>query len=148
MSSNNNIFNKYPCNQKQFIIPIAQDIQMIKGYLSMLDIIQLSEHVGSFPSEVFSVLSFYPQFRFKTKGKYHIEICNQNICRQFFIHERIKYIENIIGIKIGETSPDLIFSFDTGMCKGICKPHIRINGNIFLINQLSDIKDIIYLKAK
>lgn len=148
MCSTEDIYTQYPSSSLQWLLPMAQAIQKSNGYLTMSDVYKLASHFDCSASEIYSKLTFYPQFRFKPKGKYHIEICSQSICRMKNVQERIKYIEKLIGIKIGETSSDLIFSFEAGLCKGICKPHIRINDKIYLVNGLSDIKDIIYLITK
>ncbi len=143
MSSLAEILSLYPKENKSLLLPLFQEVQEKNGYVSMANIIEVAEYF-SIPSEVvYSTLSFYPQFRFSPKGKYHIETCNQCICRMNDSDDLELIIKRLIGINPGEISSDALYSYDYGMCVGICKPHVRINGNIQLLNKNEELKEII-----
>ncbi len=146
MSEIAEILSRFPANQKQYLIPVAQKIQEKMGYLSASTIYDMASYMGLSAPEVHSILSFYPQFRFKPRGKFHIEVCRYSVCRMNQSETIVSYLEKLLGIKVGETSPDLLFSLSYGSCKGVCAPHIRINQKIFRIQSLEDVKAIIQLE--
>lgn len=137
------ILDSFPKNNTNFIIPAFQAIQNKLGSLNFAIVHEVSDYFGISAEQTFSTLSFYPQFRFKPKGKYHIEICNSHLCKMDHHHEIISLLKKIIGLEPGEISSDSLFSLDYGMCTGLCKKHIRINNNAYLISTVEEIKSII-----
>ncbi|NSW44510.1 MAG: NAD(P)H-dependent oxidoreductase subunit E [Bacteroidales bacterium] len=150
MSTFSDILSSYSSNNYTQILAVFQSLQQQNGYITHADIIQVSQYFNLASEEVYSLLSFYPQFRFKPKGKYHIEVCKQSVCRMHKNDEIVFFIQNIIGIEPGEISSDALFSFDFGLCTGICKPHIRINDDIFIFQSLDELKKILeqYIKLR
>lgn len=143
MNTVEQLLSSFPKNNAEFIIPAFQAIQEEYGFLNILVIKEVSQYFGVSSEQIYSILSFYPQFRFKPKGKYHIEVCYSMLCKMNHHQEIISFLKKIIGIAPGEISSDSLFSLDYGMCTGICKKHIRINNNAYFISSLDEIKSII-----
>jgi len=148
MSSVSDILSAYSFNNPSQILAVFQSLQQQNGYITYADIIQVAQYFNVASEEVYSLLSFYPQFRFKPKGKYHIEVCRQSVCRMHKSNQIMLFIKNMIGVEPGEISSDALFSFDYGLCTGICEPHIRINDDIFKFQSLDELKKILeqYIK--
>ena len=138
------IIEKYK-NIKNPLIMILHEVQDNFGYLSyeMMDVIANSLKISI--NEIYSVASFYKDFKMKPVGKYQISVCDGTVC---YINEskRIREeIENILGIHDGEVTPDFMFSLHTAHCLGCCSmaPVIMINDKVYGNLKVSDIKRIL-----
>ncbi|MBN1607339.1 MAG: NAD(P)H-dependent oxidoreductase subunit E, partial [Polyangiaceae bacterium] len=69
------IFAEFPDAARDALIPILQRVQEEQGYLSETAIARIGHHLRLPASKVFGVATFYNQFRFLPKGKYHVMIC-------------------------------------------------------------------------
>ncbi|HNW99691.1 MAG TPA: NADH-quinone oxidoreductase subunit NuoE [Bacteroidales bacterium] len=129
----NKILSGYPNSGQENLIPILQDIQQGIGYLSEEAVIKVGEHLGLPVSKIFSVATFYNQFRFEPKGKYHIMVCRGTACHVLGSSTVLKEIEKKLKIKEGQTTRDGLFSIEIVACIGACglAPVININGQFF-----------------
>ncbi|WP_425448699.1 NAD(P)H-dependent oxidoreductase subunit E [Dethiothermospora halolimnae] len=84
-------------------------------------------------SKVYGVVTFYSMFSLKKRGRYVIEICNSGPCYVNGSRNIVKIFENILGIKIGETTKDGLFSMDYTSCIGACDvaPAVKINDQVY-----------------
>jgi len=116
------IINRYPeGKQKSALIPIlhlAQD--QFGGWLD----IPVMDYVASLlqikPIEVYEVATFYTMFNTKPVGKYVFEVCKTGPCMLNGSDDIIQYIEQKLGIKPGETTPDGLFTLKPAECLGAC----------------------------
>lgn len=74
------IIEKHPGARRDSLIPILQEVQESHGYLSREAIVRVGAHLGLPASKIFGVATFYNQFRFRPKGKYHIVVCRGTAC--------------------------------------------------------------------
>lgn len=85
-------------------------------------------------TQIFDCLNFYAQLSSKPRAKYPIQICNSPSCRinQTNTDFLISTFEDILDVKIGETTYDGRFVLETTSCYGACDraPSVRINGKI------------------
>jgi NADH:ubiquinone oxidoreductase subunit E len=83
-------------------------------------------------SRVFSVATFYAQFRFSPIGKKHIMLCRGTACHVKNAPRILEELENQLGIKSGETREDLEYSLETVACIGACSlaPCIVVNDEV------------------
>lgn len=70
--------------------------------------------------EVYEVASFYTMFNLKPLGKYVFEVCQTGPCMACGSHEIIRHLEEKLGIKSGETTPDGLFTIKPAECLGAC----------------------------
>ena len=102
------------------LISLLQETQEKLGYLSGGAMEEVSRFLGISAIEVYSVATFYNQFRMKPIGRYPIEVCMGTACHlrggQFILEE----FERQLGIKVGETTPDGNFSLHRVACMGCC----------------------------
>jgi NADH-quinone oxidoreductase subunit E len=66
--------------KRDSLIPILQKAQEVHGYLSEEAIAEIGRHLKLPASKVYGVATFYNQFRFTPKGKYHIMLCRGTAC--------------------------------------------------------------------
>lgn len=96
-------------------------------------------------SKIASTLSFYTAISNKPRGKYIIQICSNVSC---YINGSINVInsfEKELGIKMGETTEDGLFTLEQSSCLGACdkSPAVRINKTIYGFLNDKKIKEII-----
>ena len=72
------------------------------------------------PIEVFEVASFYSMFNLKPIGKCMLEVCRTAPCWLNGADELVAYLEKKLGIKVGETTKDGMFTIKTVECLGSC----------------------------
>ncbi|MBN2519383.1 MAG: NADH-quinone oxidoreductase subunit NuoE [Bacteroidales bacterium] len=127
------LFKIYPNARREDLIPILQEIQDSAGYLSEESIVRVSRYLRLPASKVYGLATFYNQFCFDPRGKFHIEICDGTACHVEGSKLIIKEIEKKLNIKEGEITRDGTFSFQTVPCLGACglAPVICVNGKFF-----------------
>ena len=84
-------------------------------------------------SRVYGVVSFYSYFVEKPKGKYQISVCLGTACYVKGAADMLARLESELGIKFGETTPDLKFSIAQTRCLGDCSnaPVLMINNKLY-----------------
>lgn len=123
-----NIFSSFKGEERE-LIPILQRAQLENGYLSEQIMLEIARFLRIPESQVYSVATFYGQFRFTPKGKKHIMVCRGTACHVRGAPRILEEVEKLIGIKEGETSEDLEYSLETVACIGACglAPNLMIN---------------------
>jgi NADH:ubiquinone oxidoreductase subunit E len=111
------------------LIPALQAVQEKFGYLPEAAMEEIGRVAGLSANVVYGVASFYAQFRTTPIGKKHVAVCQGTACHVRGGARILEAIERAIGIKAGETSPDLQYSLETVACIGACAlaPTLRIN---------------------
>ena len=132
-NSIDSIIEKFPDIRQESLIPLLQVIQDTNGYITEDAISKIGKHLNISTSKIYGVASFYNQFRFSPKGKYHIQVCYGTACHVLGASTVLKELEKILKIKDGETTKDGIFSLEVQTCIGGCgqAPVIAINGNFY-----------------
>ena len=115
------------------LIPVLQQVQKEFGYLSGESMLEIARFTGVPESRVYSVATFYAQFRFTPIGRNHIVVCRGTACHVRGAVRVLEKIENILGIKEGETTPDMEYSLETVACIGACglAPNMVINDKTY-----------------
>jgi NADH-quinone oxidoreductase subunit E len=115
--------------KEQELIPILQHVQTEYGYLPERIMFDIAKFARVPESQVYSVATFYGQFRFKPKGKKHVMVCRGTACHVRGAPRILEEVEKHIHIKEGETSPDLEYSLETVACIGACglAPNMMVN---------------------
>ncbi len=102
------------------LIPILQDAQGELGYLSQETMLAVARRLRIPASAVFGVVTFYAQFYLKPQGRHRLLVCRGTACHVRGAREIRDRAENKLGIADGETTEDLLFSFETVACLGTC----------------------------
>ncbi|XP_053429262.1 NADH dehydrogenase [ubiquinone] flavoprotein 2, mitochondrial-like [Nycticebus coucang] len=97
------------------------------------------------PMRVYEVATFYTMYNRKPVGKYHIQVCTTTPCRLGNSDSILEAIQKKLGIKVGETTPDKLFTLIEVECLGACvnAPMVQINENYYKDLTPKDIDDII-----
>ena len=102
------------------LVPILQKVQGKLGYLPQEAMLEIAEFLEIPEMDVYSVITFYNQFRLNPPGRHSIRVCLGTAC-----HMRGGYItldawKRRLDIDRGETTPDREFDLDSVACVGCC----------------------------
>jgi len=111
------------------LIPLLQSAQDHFGYIPRRAISHISGVTGIPESDIYGVITFYSQFRLLPMGKYVVRACAGTACHVSGARMIIETIEDELGIEVGDTTEDGLFTLNTVACIGCCSlaPVIMIN---------------------
>jgi NADH:ubiquinone oxidoreductase subunit E len=114
---------------RQSLIPILQGIVEKHNYLTDEAMVEIAKELDISAAEVYGTASFYTFLDTKVRGKYIIRICKTITCSMKGKGEIIQVLEDMLKIRVGETTSDKMFSLVETNCIGWCHkaPAILIN---------------------
>ncbi len=139
------ILKKYKQGKREDLIPILQEVQEKSGYLSEEDIVGIGKFLRLSTTKIFGLATFYDKFRFIPSGKIEIKICNGTSCFLNGSQGIISKLEEVTGIKPGQTTRDGNFSYEIVSCMGGCNngPVIYVDGRYYIHVKAEQIPDLI-----
>lgn len=115
------IIARYPeGKQKSALLPVLHLAQEVYGWLSSETMDYVASLLQIEPIEVYEVATFYSMYNLKPVGKYMFEVCQTGPCMISGSDDIIDYIKQRLGIGVGETTPDGLFTLKTVECLGAC----------------------------
>ncbi len=110
-------------------MPVLHLIQEVEGFISPESEKTVAEILDIPLVHVREVVSFYHLFDRKKKGKCYFAVCQTTSCALLGAEKMIEHLENRLGIKPGQTTPDGKFSLSTVECLGACEiaPMMQVN---------------------
>lgn len=114
-----NIVKKYG-SDKSFIVPILQDMQKEFNYLPKEALLALGTELDVSASRIYEVATFYKAFSLAPRGRHHLMLCLGTACHVRGASMISSHIQTTLGLKPGETSADMEFTFETVGCLGAC----------------------------
>jgi NADH-quinone oxidoreductase subunit E len=116
------LISHYPeGKQKSAILPVLHLAQeSFGGFLSTETMDYVAELLNLLPVEVYEVATFYSMYNLKPVGKYVFEVCQTGPCMINGSDEIIRYIQDTLHIRVGETTEDGLFTLKTVECLGAC----------------------------
>ncbi len=114
------------------LVPILLEVQANFGYLPEEAILLIASFLNIDEGQIYSVASFYAQFRLTPLGRQQITICRGTACYIRGASRILEEVEKLVGIKEGETTPDLEYTLETVACIGCCAlaPCLKIDNNV------------------
>lgn len=93
----------------------------------------IAEKLNVSLAEVYGVVTFYSRFTVNPVGKYKIGVCLGTACYVKGSDKILEKVENILGIKAGETSEDGLYSIEATRCIGACglAPVMTVNEDVY-----------------
>ena len=109
------------------------DINGEHGYLPQEDMRRAADELGVPLSQLYSTASFYASFSFEPRGRHTIHLCQGTACYIRGGDKILEKLEATLGVKLGETTDDLLFTLETVYCVGSCSmaPVIRVDGDTY-----------------
>ncbi len=113
--------SKYPADEKQSAVMSAlMLVQDEHGHLTDELMDAVADYLEMPPIAVYEVATFYSMYDIKPVGKHKINVCTNISCKLRNSNEVVKHLEHTLGIKLGETTPDGLFSLKEVECLGAC----------------------------
>jgi len=115
------------------LIQILHMAQAIFGYVPAMAQHFIADQMELSVSKVNSVLTFYSFFSTQPKGKYTVSICLGTACYVRGGKEVLNKLKSVLGIEVGATTDDKVFSLSVMRCIGACglAPAMTINGKVY-----------------
>ena len=114
------------------LIPALQTAQAIFGYLPEAAMRRTAQAFDKSYSEVAGVVSFYSFFSTVPRGKFLVRVCLGTACYVRGGNEVLRAMKDKLGIDVGGTTPDRLFSLEVGRCFGACgmAPVLMVNDDL------------------
>jgi NADH-quinone oxidoreductase subunit E len=107
--------------QKSAVLPVLHLAQQeFGGWLDVPVMDYVAELLQLLPIEVYEVATFYSMYNLKPVGRFVFEVCQTGPCMLNGSDQIIEYIKQKLGINVGETTSDGMFTLKTVECLGAC----------------------------
>jgi len=112
---------KYPAEQAQSaVMACLSIIQQEQGYVSREAELAIAAYLGIAPMAVHEVTTFYNMYNQQPVGKYKLNVCTNLPCQLRDGQKALHHLEKKLGIEMGETTPDGLFTLQQSECLGAC----------------------------
>ena len=112
---------KYPDSQKQSaVMACLQIVQQERGFVSAESEKLVAEYLGMAPIAVHEVTTFYNMYNQQPVGKYKFNVCTNLPCQLRDGSKALHHLEQKLGISMGETTADGLFTLQQSECLGAC----------------------------
>ncbi len=124
-------------NQKEYaesyLIAVLHKVQSMFGYLPQDIMDEVAEKMQIPTAHIWGVATFYHYFNLKPIGKHVVSVCMGTACYVKGADKVLETIKKHLGVKVGETTEDKLFTLQEARCLGACgiAPVIMIDDKIF-----------------
>lgn len=128
----NNLVKQYGTGRES-LLPILKGIYDQDHYLSDESMIEVAKKLDLSSADVYGVATFYSFLDTIPRGKYIIRVCKTIVCDMKNKRQIIDTLENLLKIKVGETTLNRKFSLLYTNCLGWCHkgPAMLINDDVY-----------------
>ena len=124
---------KFPADGKQSAVMACLTIvQEELGFVSAESEKIVADYLGMAPIAVHEVTTFYNMYNQRPVGKYKLNVCTNLPCQLRDGAKALKHLEQKLGISMGETSADGLFTLQQSECLGACA-----DSPVMLVNDLT-----------
>jgi NADH-quinone oxidoreductase subunit E len=124
---------KYPADQKQSAVMACLTIlQEELGYISAESEKLVADYLGMPPIAVHEITTFYNMYNQHPVGKYKVNVCTNLPCQLRDGAKALQHLEHRLGISMGETTRDGLFTLQQSECLGACA-----DSPVMLVNDLT-----------
>jgi len=120
-------------HSKESLLPILQEIVCRNRYITDNDIVDIANVLDLSAAEIYGTASFFTYLDTEKRGKFVIRVCRSIIAVMKGKQEIINAISDMLKIKVGETTPDGMFTLletnDIGWSDQ--EPSMLINDDVF-----------------
>ena len=112
---------KYPPERKQSaVMACLAIVQQEQGWISQAAEAAVAEYLGMPEIAVHEVTTFYNMYNQQPAGKYKLAVCTNLPCQLRGGNEALRHLEHKLGIKMGESTADGLFTLQQCECLGAC----------------------------
>jgi NADH-quinone oxidoreductase subunit E len=135
---------KYPADQRQSaVMACLAIVQQELGFVSSNSEREVADYLGMSPMAVHEVTTFYNMYNQRPVGRYKLNVCTNLPCQLRDGPTALAHLETRLGVAMGETTPDGLFTLQQSECLGACAdaPVMLVNDRhmcSFMTNQKLD----------
>ena len=121
---------KFPADQKQSaVMACLAIVQKELGFVSVESEKQVADYLGMAPIAVHEVTTFYNMYNQRPVGKFKLNVCTNLPCQLRDGQAALKHLEAKLGISMGQTTKDGMFTLQQSECLGACadSPVLLVN---------------------
>ncbi len=112
---------KYPAEQKQSaVMACLAIVQQEQGHVSVECEREVAAYLGMAPIAVHEVTTFYNMYNQQPVGKYKLNVCTNLPCQLRDGQKALQHLEHKLGVAMGETTADGLFTLQQSECLGAC----------------------------
>ena len=112
---------KYPAEQAQSaVMACLAIVQQEQGFVSTESEKVIAEVLGMPPIAVHEVTTFYNMYNQRPVGKFKLNVCTNLPCQLRDGQKALHHLEQKLGIHMGETTADGMFTLQQSECLGAC----------------------------
>jgi NADH-quinone oxidoreductase subunit E len=132
------------------LVTALHDVQHAYGYLPRAALCELSLQTGVSLSQIYGVATFYGQFRLSPAGAHVVSVCHGAGCLLAGAAEVTEALQGELGIDLGSTTADKLFTLESVACLGAClqAPVMRVGdreyGNLTADGARQIIRDLMH----
>jgi NADH-quinone oxidoreductase E subunit len=113
------IIAQYP-QRKAAIMPLLWMVQEKFGYIPHEVVPEIAELTGTTPVHVEAIIKFYEMFHDHPVGKCQLMLCTNISCLLWGADKTLQRFKEVLGIEVGETTPDGLFTLEEFECLAAC----------------------------
>jgi NADH-quinone oxidoreductase subunit E len=112
---------KYPAERKQSaVMACLAIVQQEQGYIDDAATRQIADYLAISVMAVHEVTTFYNMYNQSPVGKFKLNVCTNLPCQLREGVDTLKYLEKVLGVSVGETTKDGMFTLQQSECLGAC----------------------------
>ena len=112
---------KYPADQKQSaVMACLAIVQQEQGHITQDSEQDIAQYLGMPLIAVHEVTTFYNMYNQRPVGKFKLAVCTNLPCQLRDGQKALQHLEKKLGIAMGETSADGLFTLQQSECLGAC----------------------------
>lgn len=115
----NPVLDRY-VGERGALIPVLQKAQEAYGYLPREVLQTIAKRLGLSLSKVYGVATFYAQFYLEKRGRHVLKLCDGTACHVKGAPALLEAVEDELGIRPGQTTPDGEVTVEIVYCMGSC----------------------------
>ncbi|MGY4707842.1 NADH-quinone oxidoreductase subunit NuoE family protein [Candidatus Bipolaricaulota sp. J31] len=128
------IISKFP-RSREYLLLILHELQRAnpRNYLEPEDLRLVAEYLDLPLSAVHDTVTFYSMFSLKPRGRHVIRLCDSPLCHLAGSRSLLSFLMRELGIGVGETTPDGVFTLELTPCLGACgvAPAMMVDEEIY-----------------
>jgi NADH-quinone oxidoreductase subunit E len=125
--------NTTPINLNLNVVSALQALQEKYGYLPAEELMNLSRINGIPGVDIYSVATFYNQFKFKKPAKYILAVCRGTACHVKNSETLLEQAKKLLKVEEGESTKDGLITLEVVRCIGACAkaPAVMVNDTVY-----------------
>lgn len=115
------------------LLPVLHAVQGEFGCVDREVVSLLAVELNLSRADVHGVVTFYSDFRAEPAGRTVVRVCRAEACRSVGAERLVAHAEQVLGVKVGQTTPDGVVSLGQVFCLGNCAlgPAVQVNGRLY-----------------